>query len=139
MSVREDPRRIEGRRECRLTGNARKELAGKALDLTVGKRHKAVSLEKVKNTLTKEVHDNAYMPPIIEAIAQMDTPIAVVVVVGLEGSQHTKFYPRGVAVFLDRTDDLNGNLLVPPSILCFDDLAKGTLTQQTGDLVCWSQ
>lgn len=51
-----------------LTGYTGQELAGKALDLAVGERDKVVALKEVEDTRAQEIHDNADMATIVEAI-----------------------------------------------------------------------
>ena len=56
-------------RETGLTGNTSKKLASKALYLAARERYKLIAFEKVKDTLSKEIRDNAYMIPEVEAIS----------------------------------------------------------------------
>lgn len=51
------------------TSNTREELAGKVLDLAVGKRHKVVAFQEIEDTRSKEIHDDADVTAVIEAIA----------------------------------------------------------------------
>lgn len=52
-----------------LTCNTGQQLPGKALNLAAWKRHKLIPLEKVENALPKQVGNDAYMVPKIEAVA----------------------------------------------------------------------
>lgn len=61
--------------------------------MAVGEGHEAVAFEEIKDALAQEVHDDADMAAVIEAIPEMDASISVFVVVGLEGRQDPKFYP----------------------------------------------
>lgn len=76
----------------RLTRHAGKQLSGKVLNLTIGERHESVSFQKVEDTLAKQIHDNADVPSIIEAIPEVDASIPVFIVIGLECRQNTEFY-----------------------------------------------
>lgn len=66
------------------TGNAGEQLTSEALDLAVRKRHKAIALQKVKDALAKEVHNDADVAAIVEAVSQMDTAIPVLLVICFE-------------------------------------------------------
>jgi len=70
------------------------------LDLAVRERHKAVALEKVKDALAEQVHDDADVASVVEAVPEVDTPVPVFLVIGLERGEDSEFYPRGVPVFL---------------------------------------
>lgn len=67
-----------------LTCNASEELSGKTLNLTVRERHKVVALEKVEDTLSEQVGDDADMTSIIETVSKMDTPVSVFGVICFE-------------------------------------------------------
>lgn len=118
---------------CRMvprTSNAGEQLAGKILNLAVGEGHKVVALEEVEDALAKQVHDDAYVAAVVEAIAQVDAPVAVLLVVDLERGEHPEFDLAGIAVLLDRPNDLDGDKLVAMSVLGLDNLAKCALAQQ---------
>ena len=51
------------------TGHAGEQLPSKILNLTAGKGNEAVALQKIKNTLPKQVRDNANVIAIIKAVA----------------------------------------------------------------------
>jgi len=118
-----------------LTSNAREELTSKALDLAVWKRHKPVALEKVEDALAQQVHDDANVSAIIEAVPKVNAAIAVVLIVCLQGGQDTEFNTGGITVFLNRSNDLDGDRLVPSPLTGLDNLAKGALPKKTGNLV----
>ena len=63
------------------TSYAGEKLPGKALDLAARKGNKLVALEKVEHTLAKQVCDYAYMVAKVEAIAEVNTFVAVQAVV----------------------------------------------------------
>ena len=86
-----------------LTSNAREELTSKALDLAVWKRHKPVPLEKVEDALSQQVHDDANVSAIIEAVPKVNAAIAVVLIVCLQGVQDTEFNTGGITAFLNRS------------------------------------
>lgn len=83
---------IDGRALAR-TGNASKELSSKVLDLAVRKRHETIALQEVENALAEEVHNNAYMAAIIEAVPKVYASISIFVVIGLQSRQYTQLYP----------------------------------------------
>lgn len=64
-----------------LTCHTGEQLPSKVLNLTTGEGDEAVALQKIKNTLPKQVRDNANMVAIIEAIAQMDAFVSILPVV----------------------------------------------------------
>ncbi len=66
------------------TSNTSEELSSKALDLTIRKWDKGIALQKIKNTLSKQVHDNADMSAVVETIPKMYTSVSVFVVICLE-------------------------------------------------------
>lgn len=118
-----------------LTCYAGEQLSSKVLDLAVGKRHKAVAFEKVENALAQKIHDDANVAAVVETVSQVNAPIPVLFVVGLERSQHAKLDPGSVAIFLDGSDDLDSHRLVSLDIPGFDHFTKGTLTKETDNLV----
>lgn len=118
---------------CRMaprTSNAGEQLAGKVLNLAVGEGHKVVALEEVEDALAKQVHNYAYVAAVVEAVAQVDASVAVLLVVDLERGEHPQFYLASIAVLLDRPNDLDGDKLVAMSVLGLDNLAKRALAQQ---------
>lgn len=123
----------------RPTSNASEKLPGEVLNLTVRERYKVIALQEVKNALAEEVHDNADVAAEIEAIPQVYTPVAVLGIVGLERCKNSEFYLRGITVFLDRADDLDGNELISSSIFGLHNFAKGALPQQFDHLICESK
>lgn len=54
------------KRTMRPTSNTCEELTCKALDLRTGKWYKAVAFEKIKDTLTQKIGDNADVVPKVE-------------------------------------------------------------------------
>jgi hypothetical protein len=59
----------KSRSGCKLTGYTGKQLSSETLDLAVGKRHKVIGLEEVKDTLSQQIHDDADVTSIIEAVS----------------------------------------------------------------------
>ena len=53
----------------RLTCDAGKKLLRKVLYLTARKGHKLVALQKIENTLPKQICDNAYVVSKVETLA----------------------------------------------------------------------
>lgn len=110
-------------------------MPGKALDLTVGKRDKLIAFEEIEDALTQQIHDDANVPSVIEAIAEVDTPISIVRVVRFQGSEDPQFDSRGISIFLYGADDLDGHELVLPSVCRLDYFAEGALAKQFHDLI----
>jgi hypothetical protein len=110
-------------------------LPGKVLDLAVRKGDKAIALEEVENALPQEVHHDADVAAVVEAVPQVDASIPVLLVVGLERVQDAKLNPGGVAILLDRSNDLDSHRLAPLDVASLDDFAKGSLSEETNDLI----
>lgn len=110
-------------------------MPGKVLDLAVRKGDEAVALEKVENALAQEIHDDANVASVIEAVSQVNASISVFLVVGLEGGQNAKLDSRSIAVFLDGTNNFNSHRLVPLQITGLYHFAKGALSKKTNNLV----
>ena len=72
------------RRAGKLTSDTGKELSRETLDLAVRERDELIAFEEIEYTLAQQVHDDADMAPVVEAVAEMNTPIAVFRVVRLE-------------------------------------------------------
>lgn len=116
-------------RSDELTSNTGEQLAGKVLDLAVRERHEVVALEEVEDALAQQVHDDADMSAVVEAVSEMYAPIAVRLVVGLQRAQDPEFDLARIAVLLDRADDLDGDAVVSsPPVDGLDDLAEGALS-----------
>lgn len=118
-----------------LTCNAGEELPSEALDLAVGERDEAVALKEVKDTLAKKIHYDADVAAVVKAVPKVDASISVLIIVGLEGGENPQFDPGGISVFLHRSDDLDGNEFVVPSVTGLDDLAKSALSKEPNDLI----
>ena len=118
------------------TSHAGEELPSEVLDLAVWKRNKGVALEEVKDTLAQKIHDNANMPLVVEAVAEVDAAVAVFLVVGLEGCQNSEFDLTGITVFLDRSNDLDSDELIASLVSGLDDLAECALAQKLNHLIC---
>lgn len=125
-------RRSGGRQ---LTRNARKQLPSEALDLAVGEGHEAVAFEKVKDTLAKEVHDDANVSTVVEAVPQVDASIPIILIICLQSGEYPEFDSRGITVFLHRSDNLNRDELVTSPVTGLDNLAESALAKQAHDLV----
>ena len=52
-----------------LTGYAGEQLPGKVLNLTAGERHKAVSLQKIEDTLPQQVRYDADMIAVVKTVS----------------------------------------------------------------------
>ena len=103
--------------------------------MSVRKWRELVHLQKVKHALPVEVCDNANVVPEIEAVAEMDTPITVVLVVRCQGGQDTELDSRCIAVFLDGADDLDGTFGLLFTIPGFHNFAKCALAKQFDDFI----
>lgn len=110
-------------------------MSGKVLNLAVRKGDKAVALEKVENALAQEIHDDADVASVIEAVSQVDATIPVFFVVGLERGQNAKLDSRSIAVFLDGSNDLDSHRLVPLQIAGLYYFAKSALSKETNNLI----
>lgn len=70
-----------------LTGYTHEQLPRETLNLRIGKGHKAIALEEIKDTLSEEIHDDADVTPVVEAVAQVYTAITIFGIVHLEGRE----------------------------------------------------
>lgn len=75
------------------------------------------------------------MAAVVEAVPQMDATVSVLLVVGLERVQDAELDPGGVAILLDRSNDLDSHRLAPLDVASLDDFAKGSLAEETNNLV----
>ena len=91
-------------------GNAGEELLGELLDMGAREGYKLIRLKEVENTLTVKIGNNADVVPEVKAVSEVDAPIHVVLVVGLEGRQHPQFDARGFPILGYRTNDFDGTL-----------------------------
>lgn len=117
-------------------GHGSEQLPGKGLDVGAGERREAVALEKVKDAGAEQVGDDADVIPVVETLPQVDAVVAVVPVVGRQSRQDAELDAAGVAVLLDRSDDLDGDSLVGAQLSRLDDLSEGALAEQLDDGVC---
>ena len=120
----------------KLTGDARKELAGELLDVGARERHKGVALEEVKDALAQQVGDDADVVAEVKRVSQVDTLVAVVLVVACQSRQDPQFDATSIAVFLHRADDLDGHVGVSPAVVCLYYLAECALAEELHDRVC---
>jgi hypothetical protein len=106
--------------------------------MAVGKRDKIVPLQEVEDTLAQEVHDYADVASVIEAFSEMNASVPVDGIVGLQCCQHAEFYSASVTILLHRTDDFDGNVMTASlAIFGLDYFAKGALSEQLQNPVCW--
>ena len=75
-----------------LTGYASEELSGKISDLAVWKRYEFVRFQEVEDTLSEQVHDNAYVSSEIETISKVYTSVSIFVIVRFQGGEDTELY-----------------------------------------------
>ena len=69
------------------------------------------------------------MVPVIETITQMNTFIAIALVVRGKGRQDSQFDPRGITVLLDGANDFDGTPRLSLLVVGLDYLPKSTLTE----------
>lgn len=65
------------KKKKKRTGNTGKELSGKILNLSAGERHENVALQKIKDTLTQKISNNANVIAIVETVAQVNAFIPI--------------------------------------------------------------
>jgi len=104
--------------------------------VSAGERHKGIALEEVKDALAQEVGDDADVVAEVECVSQVDTLVAVVLVVACQSRQDPQLDATSIAVFLHRTDDLDGHVGVSPSVVCLYYLAESALAEELHDRVC---
>ncbi len=104
-------------------------MASETLDLAVGEGDKVVALEEVKDTLTQEIHDDTDVAPEVEAVAKMDAPVPVLIVVCLKSGEYSKFDSRCISVLLDRPDDFDSDRPVSSTVSGLDNFAERPLTE----------
>lgn len=106
------------------------------LNVSTGERHKRVTLEEVKDTLAQEVSDDADVVAEVKRVSQVDTLVAVVLVIACQCRQDPQLDAASIAVFLHRADDFDGDVGVSPSVVRLHHLAKGALAEELYDRVC---
>ena len=94
-----------------------------------------VALKEVKNALPEKIHDDADVAAEVETISEVDAPIAVLLIVCLEGSKHAEFDAGCIAILLYRTNNLDGNMSASTTVLGHDDLAKSSLSEKLHHLI----
>ncbi len=119
-----------------LTSNTGQELAGKVLNLAVGKGHKAVALQEIEHALAEKVHDDADVAAVVEAVAEVNAAVPVLGVVGSQRLEDPQFDLAGLAILLYGPDDLDGDELLGGLVSCLYDLAKRALPEQLDHLIC---
>ena len=90
-------------------------MARKVLNLAIGKGNEIVALKKIEDALTQKIHDDANVAAVVEAVTKVDAAVAVLLVVCLQRGQNTQFDLASIAVFLNRPNDLDGDILVVAS------------------------
>jgi hypothetical protein len=118
-----------------LTSNAGEKLAGKVLDLAVGKWYEVVTLKEVEYTLAEKIHDDADVSSVIEAVSEVNAAVPVLGVVGSECLQDPEFDLTRLAVLLHGADDLDGDKLVGCLLPRLHDLAERSLAKELDHLV----
>lgn len=106
-----------------------------ALDMAIGERCKVVSFEKIEYARVQQAHGNADVALVVEAVSWMNTPISIFGVVVFERLQDSQLNLGRVSVFLDRSNNLQGDVLLLYNVVGFDDFAKGALPEQFLDSI----
>ena len=106
------------------------------MDLAVGEGNKAVALKKVEDALAQKIHDDANVASEVEAVSQVDAPVPVLLVIRFERGQDSKLNLTRIAIFLDRSNDLDGDKLVASPVLRLDNLAECALPKKPYHLIC---
>ncbi len=78
------------------------------LYLTARKGHKGVAFEEIKDALTKQICDNAYVISEIEALPQVYAFISILSVVVRQSLKDSQLDPRSVSVLLHCSDYFDG-------------------------------
>lgn len=130
-----DQEKLQKKSKKKLTSDTGQQLPSKALNLAVRERNELVALQKVEDTLAKQIHDDTYVTTVVKGVAKVDAAILVLGIVSLEGSQDPQFNSRRISVFLNRTYDLDGDELVPSPVTSLDDFSKCPLTEHLNHLI----
>lgn len=117
----------------RRTRNAGKQLSCKTLDMCTRERHETVPFEEIEHALPEEVGHDTDMIPVVEAVSEVDALVAILFVVRRQRRQDSEFDPGGVAVLLDRTDNLYRTHGLSLLVICLGDFAECPLAQQSHD------
>ena len=104
--------------------------------MSAGKWYKGVALEEVKDALAQEVGDNADVVAEVKRVSQVDTLVAVVLVVAGQSRQDPQLDATSIAVFLHRTNDLDGHIGISPAVEGLYHLAERALAEELHDRVC---
>lgn len=72
----------------------------------------------------------------IERIAEVNTLVSIRLVIESQCRQDSQLDSRGIAVFLDGTDDLDSASGFFPPVICFDNFPESALAKQFYDIVC---
>lgn len=75
----------------------------------------------------------------VECVSQVDTLVAVVLVVACQRRQDPQLDATSIAVFLHRTDDLDGHVGVSPAVVRLHYLAERALAKELHDRVCFER
>ena len=112
------------------------------------KGYKSAAFEKVKDGESKQWRDNTNVPSPVEAVAQLNAPVPVVLVGSTERLQDSKLNAAGITVLKELVstcltkmglakakndlwycpNNLDGDLLTTSDINGANNLAKGTLS-----------
>lgn len=103
--------------------------------MAVWERNISIPLKKVKHAFPKQVRDNANVPAIVKAISHVNAAIPVLFIVGSESVEHAGFDFRSTSILSNGSNDLDRNIFVSRLVTGLDNLAKGTLPKEAGDLV----
>lgn len=103
--------------------------------MSAGKWYEGVALEEVKDALAQEIGDDADVVAEVKRISQVNTLVAVVLVVAGQSRQDPQLDATSIAVFLHRANDLDGHVGVSPAVVCLYHLAKRALAEEFHDRV----
>lgn len=139
-------------------GDGPEQLAGKGLNVRAWEWHKGATLKEVKDRQPQERCDDANVTSPVEAVAQLDTSIAVVLVCLSKCLQDSKFNATSIAVLSSvsvlcsstvgsqgnadlrhSSDDLDGHLLAVANINRSHDFAKRSLAEEVQKVVLLTQ
>jgi len=92
-------------------------------------RLEAVILQKIKHTLPKHIKGDAHVPMILKPIQHGDTQMLPIGVVLRQFGEHIYFQASSFFVLSNILDDFDRHHPVLIKILAFDNLPKGSLSQ----------
>lgn len=104
--------------------------------MSAGKWDEGVALEEVKDALAQEVGDDADVVAEVKRVSQVNALVAVVLVIAGQSRQDPQLDATSIAVFLHRSNDLDGHVGISPAVVCLYHFAKRALAEQFHNRVC---